>query len=188
MFRFFLFSNMAQILKPKPINKAFETVELIHGSEWKWSVPNNFTFDQKTAFQNVRYDACTEWIIAEIKKNDTPLKEAGYVSPFADTLERAIAGSKQMQYIPDEETVNKYIGRFFYGNNTEVRKKQIDIICKPIADAPLASTILDQADEEVIQSIFDFFYEGAYAIKAKPKKDSGQSEKSSSEKTEEPNT
>lgn len=178
---------MSQILKPKPINKSFQTIELIEGSDWRWSVPNKFTFDQKSAFQNVRYDVATQWIIEQIKNNSTPQKE-GYVSPFAETIDRAIAGTMQMQFIPDEATVNKYIGRFFYGNNIEVRKKQIDIICKPIADAPLASTILEQADEEVVESIFDFFYEAAYAIKAQPKSDSGQSENSSDETTKEPNT
>lgn len=175
---------MAQILKPKPISKAFETVELVHGSEWRWSVKHKFTAEDKIAFDNVRYDACSAWIIEQIKKNEeSKPKQEEYVSPFAEGVERAITTAVQMQYIPDEATVGKYIKRFFYGNNTEVRKKQMDIICRPIAGAPLASKVIEsgEADEDVVESIFDFFYEAAFGIKATSKADSGQSENSSTE-------
>lgn len=173
---------MSQILKPKPLpENPFQEVELIYGSEHRWKVPNKFSFSLRGAFFKIPYDRCFEWLTAEMKKK--PTTSGREPSMIDNGIGAAIASTLQTQMIPDDNQLDKYVNRFLYNRDIETRKSQLDVICIPVGSAPKASEILEQADEETVESVFSYFFD---LVNPKtPQSDSGVSEKASGLTTEE---
>lgn len=184
---------MSQLKAPKPLpEKRYEEVRLVYDRpEWVWKVPTRFSFKIQTAFNAVPANRCFNWLREELNKQPSlPISNNGSAivrreNAVVDGIGMALASTARMLAIPSDEEVQKHIDKFYRYKNVETLKQQLDIICTPLAEGtPLASAVVEsgEADEDVVESIFDFLF--ATVNPPDPlQKDSGQEENSSVETT-----
>lgn len=149
---------MSQILKPKPLpENPYVEIELVYGKEWKWKVPTKFGFGIRNAFNRVATDKCFAWLMTQMKSMQTRSDDPP--SQLESGIGRALVSTMQTQLIPDDNQVQKYISRFYWYNNEETLKEQMDLLCTPLSDAPKASVVIgtSEADEDVVRSVITYF-------------------------------
>lgn len=141
--------------------------------EYIWEVPSRFNAHIMSKFEQIRWKVCINFLKnASIKNTYDAIEELTDETKAKTQEEKKVMKSLRsltakeidLQFTSiTREQVEKYLDLFYYFNNDEVYKEQLNLLCRPKGQTPTVIEAFDLIDYQRGIEVFNFFYNTAFS-------------------------